>query len=353
MHDRSEAKMLDYLNELLRNHWLITTILTIVFAAVYHYVFRSWSFFSDRNVKFVRGWPLLGSTYRAVLGLEPGAISYQRCYEAFPNEKFIGIYEVFGEPTYLIRDPDLVKKMAITDFDHFVNHKAVFEKDVDPMVDRSLFFIHGERWRQMRATMSPNFTGSRMRAMHELILRYTNDFVATLKDLNDKNASQVYNTKALISKYANDIIATTAFGVEVNTLKDPENEFYKAGLDITNFSLLASLKFMGCLQFPKLMKALNIRLISDKSTNFMRHVVTENIEQRKKHQIVRNDFIDLMMKAKDGNQSNANDADDINIGFSTVEESTMKQQPAQKPNTGELSTTRKCFQLHHGCAIFI
>lgn len=338
MHDRSGIeKMLDIFNDLFRNYWFITIIFTLVFGVVYHYVWRNWSYFSDRNVKFVRGWPILGSTYRTVLGLEPGAISYQRCYEAHPNEKFIGIYEVFGEPTYLIRDPDLIKQLAISDFDHFVNHKAVLGEDVDPLVDRSLFFIHGERWRRMRATMSPNFTGTRMRAMHELIIRYTEEFVATLKSISGNASSNIYNTKALISQYANDIIATTAFGIELNTLKDPENEFYKVGADITNFGFWASLKFVGCSNFPTLMKALNIRIISDKSAKFLRHIVTDNIEQRKNSQIVRNDFIDLMMKAKEGTDLSKDEAADINIGFSAVDESTMKQQPSTTPSTGKFS----------------
>lgn len=285
--------------------------------------------------------------------MESGAISYQRCYEAFPNENFIGIYEVFGEPTYLIRDPDLIKQLTISDFDHFVNHKAMFGEDVDPLIDRSLFFIHGERWRQMRATMSPNFTGNRMRGMHALIIRYTEEFVATLKDIGGKAASNIYNTKALISQYANDIIATTAFGVELNTLKEPDNEFYKVGVDITNFGFWASLKFIGCSNFPTVMKALNIRMISDKSAKFLRHIVTENIEQRKNNRIVRNDFIDLMMKAKDESDLTKDEADDINIGFSAVEESTPKTQPSTKSSTGESLLTITTFEWDKVLMLFL
>lgn len=261
----------------------------------------------------------------------------QECYGAFPDEKFIGIYDVFGVPAYLIRDPDLVKQVTTTDFDHFVNHKFKFEQDIDPLVDRSLFFIHDERWRQMRAAMSPNFTGSRMRAMHELIVRYTEEFVATLKDANDNKESHIYEAKKLMSRYASDIIATTAFGIEINSLKDPDNEFFKVGSEIANFDFWSSIKFLGVLNFPTLMRALKIRLFSDKNSNFLRHVINDNIEQRKKNHIVRNDFIDLMMKARDDSQTTQDETDDINVGFSTVEEATVKQQPATKSNLGKCS----------------
>lgn len=304
---------------------------------LYQYVWRNWSYFSDRNVKFVRGWPIFGSTYSTVLGWESGATAYQAAYQAFPDEKFIGIYEMPGKPAYLIRDPDLVKKVTISDFDHFVNHQFKLEQDIDPLIDRSLFFIHDERWRQMRSTMSPNFTGSRMRAMHELIARYTEEFVATLKDVNANDQSHIYESKKLIAQYASDIIATTAFGIEMNTLKDPDNEFFKVGTEIANFDFWAGLKFMGCLNFPALMRVLKVKLMSEKNTNFLRHVVNDNIEQRKKNNIVRNDFIDLMIKARDDSQTTQDDADDINIGFSTVEESTMKQQSATKSKLGKCS----------------
>lgn len=329
--------MLDFLYDLFRNYWSVTVILTLLFGVVYHYVWRNWSFFSDRNVKYVRGWPILGSTYRTLLGLESGAIAYQQCYEAFPNERFIGIYETFNVPTYLIRDPDLVKQLTIGDFDHFVNHRTVLEQGVDPLLDRSLFFVQDEQWRRLRAATSPNFTGSRMRAMHELIVRYTENFVATLKDIHDNDESHIYNAKVLISQYANDIIASTAFGVELNTLKNPDNEFYKVGTDITNFGFLTSLKFIACLNFPGLMKALRVRLISAESMNFLRNIVTDNIEQRKTKRIARNDFIDLMVKSRDESQTTKDDADDINIGFSAVEETT---QPSTKSTMGKLSNTQ-------------
>lgn len=326
--------MLCCLTELLCDHWLITTVFTLLFSVVYFYVLRKWSYFSDRNVKFVRGWPIIGSTYRAILGRESGSRAYQRCYEAFPNERFIGIYEVFGSPAYLIRDPDMVKQMAISDFDHFVNHNATFEKGIDPLIDRFLFFAHDEQWRQLRATMSPNFTGSRMRAMHELIVRYTEDFVTTLKDIHNDDASHEYDAKKLIAKYSNDIIATTTFGVEVNTLKDPENDFYKVGQDLTNFGFLKSLKLIAALKLPSLMRALNVRLMSDKSANFLRHIVNVNIEQRKKNNIVRNDFIDLMLKAKDENEATKDQTDD-DMGFAVVDEATIKTRPGTKQTMGK------------------
>lgn len=61
--------------------------------------------------------------------------------------------------------------------------------------------------------------------------------------------------KDLITKYANDVIATSAFGIKINTLEEPDNIFYKMGQTVSNFSgFWISIKFFAFMTVPKLMK---------------------------------------------------------------------------------------------------
>jgi hypothetical protein len=60
--------------------------------------------------------------------------------------------------------------------------------------------------------------------------------------------------KDLFTRYTNDVIATSAFGIGCDSLKNPKNEFYEMGRDVTNFSGLRGLIFFGYLMSPKLMK---------------------------------------------------------------------------------------------------
>jgi cytochrome P450 family 9 len=60
--------------------------------------------------------------------------------------------------------------------------------------------------------------------------------------------------KDLFTRYTNDVIATSAFGIGCDSLKNPTNEFYEMGRDITNFRGLRALIFFGYLMSPKLMK---------------------------------------------------------------------------------------------------
>jgi cytochrome P450 family 9 len=49
--------------------------------------------------------------------------------------------------------------------------------------------------------------------------------------------------KDLFTRYTNDVIATSAFGIRCDSLKNPKNEFYEMGKDITNFRGLRALIF--------------------------------------------------------------------------------------------------------------
>jgi cytochrome P450 family 9 len=60
--------------------------------------------------------------------------------------------------------------------------------------------------------------------------------------------------KDLFTRYTNDVIATAAFGIECDSLRNPKNEFYGMGRDLTNFGGVRALIFFGYSFSPKLMK---------------------------------------------------------------------------------------------------
>lgn len=53
----------------------------------------------------------------------------------------------FRKPIYFINDPKLVKKMAVKDFDYFVDHRVVVDENVDKLFGKSLISLQGQKWR--------------------------------------------------------------------------------------------------------------------------------------------------------------------------------------------------------------
>lgn len=93
----------------------------------------------------------------------------------------------------------------------------------------------------------------------------------------------------------------------MNTVKDPNNEFYQAGVRITKS--VASFWTFFVMSFPKLGKWLGIRILNPKDDQFFRTLVRDTVQARQKHKIVRNDSLDLLLQAKDGKLENDKEND--------------------------------------------
>lgn len=173
----------------------------------------------------------------------------------------------------------------------------------------------------MRSTLSPAFTGSKMRMMLDLVTECTEQFCDFLKN-EIKEEPVVYDTKDLFVRFATDTIATSAFGVRVNSMKDRNNDFYRVGLNLTDFEGLKAIKFYGYIGIPKVMKFFDIKVISDKDSAYLREMVHSNMNYRERNNIVRPDMINLLMEAKKGLLRHDDEREvDGKVGFAAVQES--------------------------------
>lgn len=96
--------------------------------------------------------------------------------------------------------------------------------------------------------------------MFVLMSQCAEDFVEFfLKD--DSKVIEVDVTDAL-SRYANDVIATTAFGVKCDSLKDRNNEFYFMGNEAANVfkGIRGTVTMIIFMMFPKIAKVFKRRI---------------------------------------------------------------------------------------------
>jgi hypothetical protein len=50
----------------------------------------------------------------------------------------------FRFPSYFIRDPEIIKKLTVKEFESFPEHRDLIPVDADPIFGRSLFFMKGQ-----------------------------------------------------------------------------------------------------------------------------------------------------------------------------------------------------------------
>lgn len=197
----------------------------------------------------------------------------------------------------------------------------------------------------MRATLSPAFTGSKMRQMFDLISECGEQMAGKLTKEIESLGTVDYEMKELFGKYANDVISSAAFGYKINSFDDPTNEFYLSGkkfLEIGSGKGIARL--MTILMLPKVASLLNISIIDQKITNFFRSIVMDNIESRDKQGIFRPDMINILMNVKKGNShlNNSTDEKQRKDGFASVEESSIGTKTIKRKWTDD-EIVAQCF----------
>ncbi|XP_071571152.1 cytochrome P450 9e2-like [Temnothorax nylanderi] len=278
---------------------LITLIVigALKIVAVLHHSYIYWKnkgvpYLPDSLSSFIMGWKM-------ILGRISIIDYFQYIYNYFPDAKYVGLME-FGTPNVLVRDPELIKDIMVKDFESFTDHRSFVDPTVEPLFGKNIFSLRGDRWREMRNTLSPSFTASKMKFMFDLISECSHNFVNYLID--HPEVCHAIETQGVFRRYATDVIATTAFGLSVNSMKDSDNEFYIRGVEITKgFSAgpLGMAKLILLEMCPRFARLIGLSLFPPATSKFFKKVVGETIRAREEQGIVRPDMIHLLMQARD------------------------------------------------------
>ncbi|KYM92461.1 Cytochrome P450 9e2 [Atta colombica] len=118
--------------------------------------------------------------------------------------------------------------------------------------------------------------------------------------------------KDICSKYTNDVIATCAFGIKVDSIKDPTNKFYTYGKEASNFrGVIRGIKLFLIGTFPILVQILNMKFLDDYLSNFFKDIVRTTIATRDAEHITRPDMLQLMMDVRGKEGRRELDIDDM------------------------------------------
>ena len=88
--------------------------------------------------------------------------------------------------------------------------------------------MKGDQWRKVRSMMSGVFTSGKLKMMTHHIVKAAEQMEDHLKILEREGAE--VEMRELTSNYAMDAFASSGFGIEQNSFKDPENVFRKMAL---------------------------------------------------------------------------------------------------------------------------
>ncbi|XP_018401977.1 PREDICTED: cytochrome P450 6k1-like isoform X1 [Cyphomyrmex costatus] len=270
---------------------LMTFILT-----VYFYMTYKFNYWKKRGVLHALPISIFGNfTDCLLLKRSPGYL-LKDIYDQGKGMPYVGFY-ILDKPFLMIRDRNLIKNVLIKDFNYF-NDRYCTPDITDSLAYTNLFFIKNPTWKLLRTKLTPNFTSRKLKQTFELMLKCSDNLDTYLESLSLEDKDVELEMKDLSSKFFMNIIATTAFGLNVDSLNNPDNEFRKYGKQIFEIGILHGYDFLMVLFIPSLVHFMSAKVYNKKVTDFLRNLFWQTITERIKSGEKRNDFIDIFIELK-------------------------------------------------------
>nr|AZR39434.1 cytochrome P450 [Agasicles hygrophila] len=211
------------------------------------------------------------------------------------GNKYFGHYEFF-KPVFTPIDLDLIKTILHTNFVNFDCHLELrVDEKLDPL-EGHLFNLRGDKWKNVRAKITYAFTSGKLKMMCETMAACANN-LEDLLDAHPKN--KPIDTTDVFGRFTTDIIGTIGFGLDINSMKDPDAVFRNHGNKIFTLSFLKKIFLTLKQTLPIwLVKRIKISTIDPDTTKFFIDLTHKTVHYRETNNIYRKDFLHLLLQLK-------------------------------------------------------
>ncbi|XP_006997397.3 cytochrome P450 3A31 [Peromyscus maniculatus bairdii] len=213
------------------------------------------------------------------------------CYKKYG--KIWGLFDGHT-PVLAIADTEMIKNILVKEcYSVFTNRR---EFGPTGFMKKAVSMSKDEEWKRIRALLSPTFTSGKLKEMFPIIEQYGDILVKYLRREAEKG--KPITMKEVFGAYSMDVITSTSFGVNVDSLNNPKDPFVEKARKLIRLDFFDPL-FMSVVLFPFLTpiyEMLNVSLFPKDSIAFFKKFVDrmkENrLDSKQKHRV---DFLQLMM----------------------------------------------------------
>lgn len=267
-------------------------IVFFVLLALYFYGVRTFTYWKNRGVKHAKPLPFVGNNLKQFCRQASIAMMATETYNSYPDEKVVGFFRGTS-PELVIRDPELIKRVLLTDFQSFHPRGLQPHKTVIEPLMKNIFFADGDLWRLLRQRFTPAFSTGKLKAMFHIITERAEKLKVITEEVVDR---EYYDVRELMARYTTDFIGVCAFGIDMDSLNDENSQFRKLGKRIFQRNFRDTVNGALKMMFPELCK--NLHFLTPELEREMKFLVQNVLKQRNYKPSGRNDFIDLMLELK-------------------------------------------------------
>lgn len=272
----------------------VTLLLLSILVYIWYFLQKKYNFWTNSPYPYIKPLFPYGSLKGSMDKIHLSHLLQKYYKEMKGKGPFGGLYLTY-RPGVVALDLDFVKQILIRDFNYFQERGMYYNEKDDPL-SAHLIALDGVHWKPLRTHLTPTFTSGKMRYMFPAVLTIgerLNDCWSSL--ITDEQDIEILE---YLARYTTDVIGTTAFGIECNSLKDENADFRVMCRSIFKEPRhsMKVIFLMGA--FMETARFFGMKTHTERVLDFFMGIVRETINYREQNKIERNDFMDILLKMK-------------------------------------------------------
>lgn len=272
--------------------FVLVVLIAFLLYFVNKYLFGYWT----RN-GIIQGRPKLifGDFKNVFLHKESIADVTQKIYLETKHHRIFGSYLSY-RPILFINDPKVIRHIMLKDSSYFPDRGVHCNENFDPLTEQ-LFFQAGPKWKKLRARLTPAFTSGKLRAMLPIVAK-NGKILHQHIDNKIKDGQDNFELRDLVARLNTNIITSVAFGIEVDTINDPNHVMRQMGVKVFEPNMMAGLRFFTSFFTPKINAWFKFKFVNDEVESFFKSIIKDNVDYRENNNYQRSDLMQTLIQLK-------------------------------------------------------
>uniref|UniRef100_A0A2K6LWI5 Cytochrome P450 3A n=1 Tax=Rhinopithecus bieti TaxID=61621 RepID=A0A2K6LWI5_RHIBE len=282
---------MDLIPDLAVETWLL---LAVTLVLLYLYGTHSHGLFKKLGIPGPTPLPFLGT----ILSYRKGFWKFdmELWGEYSGNFHWIDFFYDGRLPVLAITDPNMIKTVLVKEcYSVFTNRRPFGPVG---FMKNAISVAEDEQWKRMRSLLSPTFTSGKLKEMVPIIAKYGDVLVRNLR--RETETGKPVTLKDVFGAYSMDVITSTSFGVNIDSLNNPQDPFVENTKKLLRFDFLDPF-FLSITIFPFLTPILEVLNIS---------VFQEKLQDKRKspQRYTKVDFLQLMIDSQNSKDTESHKA---------------------------------------------
>ncbi|XP_046896676.1 cytochrome P450 3A40-like isoform X2 [Hypomesus transpacificus] len=203
-----------------------------------------------------------------------------------------------------VMDPAMIKAILVKEcYSIFTNRRDIGLNG--PLKD-AVSVVEDDEWKRIRSVLSPSFTSGRLKEMFIIMKQHSGNLIKSLEKKVD--AGEVLEVKEIFGPYSMDVVTSTAFSVDIDSINNASDPFVTNIKQMVKFNFLNPLlvlvvlfPFLGSI-FDKFDISFFPASIIDFFYNFLKQIKAERSKNVHNSRV---DFMQLMVDSQIPDQTTA------------------------------------------------